>query len=99
MGTCPSHRHHAGPPGRLRLTGYAGAQLLLAVPSLVLFVLAVVGGVLVIVWVGIVLLFVAVPALRWIADRHRAMAGHVLGTRCPRRTARRQPVTRAPWPG
>ena len=32
---------------------------------------------LVIVWVGIPVLLVAVPALRWIADRHRAMAGRV----------------------
>ncbi len=68
------------PPGRLRLTGYAAFQVLLAIPALVLFVLAAVGGVLVIVWVGIGLLFVAIPALRWIADRHRAMASRVLGT-------------------
>ena len=84
-------------PGRLRLTGYAARQVLLAIPALVLFVLAVVGGVLVIVWVGIGLLFVAVPALRWIADRHRAMASHVLGTPMPRRTARRR--RQCPWLG
>jgi len=72
-----------GRPGRLRMTAYAAAQLALAIPSLVLFVLSTVGGVLVVVWVGIALLLVSVPATRWVANRHRAMAGRVLGTPVP----------------
>src|SRR5262245_45245826 len=71
------------PPGRLRLTGYAAAQVGFAVPSLLLFILFVVGGVLVLVWVGIGILLVTIPASRWVADRHRNMAGRVLGTPVP----------------
>ena len=71
------------PPGRLRLTAYAAAQVGLAVPALVLFVLTVVGSALVVVWVGIAILLVSVPATRWIADRHRAMASSVIGTPVP----------------
>ena len=71
--------------------------MLLAIPALVLFVLAAVGGVLVIVWVGIGLLFVAVPALRWIADRHRAMASRVLGT--PLSSAYRETPPARRWLG
>jgi len=70
-------------PGRLRLTGYALAEVVLAVPTLVLFVLTVVGGVTAIAWVGLVLLVVAVPASRWIADRHRAFAARTLGLAVP----------------
>ena len=76
-------------PGRLRLTGYAALQVLLAVPTLVLFVLTVVGAVVAVAWVGLVLLAVAVPASRWIADRHRAMASRVLGMPVP--SDRRRP--------
>ena len=71
-------------PSRLRMTAYAAAQLLLAVPGIVVFVLVVVGGATSVVVVGLPLLLVAVPACRWIADRHRAMAGRVLGTALPR---------------
>jgi signal transduction histidine kinase len=71
----PSHQR----PSRLRMTAYAAAQLLLAVPGIVVFVLVVVGGTLSVVVVGLPLLLVAVPACRWIANRHRAMAGRVLG--------------------
>jgi len=71
------------PPGRLGLTAYAAAQAGLAVPALVLFVLTVVGSALVVVWVGIAILLVSVPATRWIADRHRAMASSVIGTPVP----------------
>ena len=66
-------------PSRLRMTAYAAAQLLLAVPGVVVFVLVVVGGTLSVVVVGLPLLLVAVPACRWIANRHRVMAGRVLG--------------------
>lgn len=74
----------APPPGRLRLTSYAAAQLLLAVPVLVLFVLTVVGSALLVVWVGAVILAISVPATRWIADRHRQMAARVLEIPVPR---------------
>ena len=70
-------------PSRLRMTAYAAAQLLLAVLGIVAFVLVVVGGVTALVVVGLPILLVAVPASRWIADRHRAMAGRVLGTPFP----------------
>ena len=70
-------------PSRLRMTAYAAAQLLLAVPGIVVFVLVVVGGATSLVVVGLPILLVAVPACRWIADRHRAMAGRVLGTPFP----------------
>ena len=70
-------------PSRLRMTAYAAAQLLLAVPGIVVFVLVVVGGATSVVVVGLPLLLVAVPACRWIADRHRAMAGRVLGSALP----------------
>lgn len=70
-------------PGRLRMTGYAALQVLLMVPTLVLFVFVVVGGVLVVVWVGIGVLLLTLPASRWIANRHRAMAAQVLGTPVP----------------
>jgi signal transduction histidine kinase len=77
------------PPGRLRLTGYALAEVLLAVPTLVFFVLTVVGGVVAIAWVGLLLLVVSVPASRWIADRHRAFAARTLGVDVP---VERRPV-------
>jgi len=70
-------------PGRLRLTGYAAWQVVLAVPALVLFVLSVVGSVLIVVWVGVAFLMVTVPATRWLANRHRAMAASVLGITVP----------------
>lgn len=70
-------------PGRLRITGYAAAHVALFVPVVLLFVLWVVGGVLMIVWVGALLLAAAVPATRAIANLHRRMAGDVLGTPLP----------------
>jgi signal transduction histidine kinase len=73
----------ASPPGRLRMTGYAAAQLLLAVPALVLLILTVVAGSLSLIIIGIPVLLLTLPALRWIADRHRQMAGRVLGTPLP----------------
>ena len=71
------------PPGRLRLTLYAGAHLLMVVPTLLLLVLTVVGGLLAIAWVGLPLLLVLVPASRWIATRHRVLAARILGTPVP----------------
>ena len=65
------------------MTAYAAAQLLLAVPALVLFVLNAVFGAVAIVVVGIPVLLVTIPATRWVANRHRAMAGRVLGTPLP----------------
>ena len=68
------------PAGRARLTAYAAWQVLLAVPTVLLLSLSLVGGVLMVVWVGIGVLLVCLPASRWIADQHRAMAARVLGT-------------------
>ncbi len=67
------------PPSRARLTAYAAWQVVLAIPTIVLFVLSLVGGVLIVVWFGIGILLLTLPASRWIADRHRAMAARVLG--------------------
>ena len=72
-----------GRPGRLRMTAYAAAQLVLAVPALVLFVLNAVFGALTVIAVGVPVLLLTIPATRWIADRHRSMAGRVLGTPIP----------------
>lgn len=79
--TAPTTR--PAPVSRLRLTAYAVAQLLWAVPMLVLWVLTVVSSVLVVVWVGIGLLLVLIPATRFIANQHRSMAARVLGTPIP----------------
>ncbi len=82
-------------PSRLRLTAYAAEQLLLAIPALVVFVLSLVGGVLVIIWVGIPLLLISMPAGRWLADRHRTIAAVVLGTPLPSPYRERRPGGRA----
>ena len=71
----------AAAPGRLRLTGYAALQVLLAVPAVLLFAFSFVGGVLVVVWVGLGLLLLTIPATRWIAGLHRRMAARTLGER------------------
>ena len=65
------------------MTAYAAAQLVLAVPALVLFILNAVAGVLAVFVVGIPLLLLTIPATRWLANQHRAMAGRVLGTPIP----------------
>jgi len=70
-------------PGRLRLTGYAAAQILLSVPALVLFVLNAVAGVLVVLVIGIPVLMLTLPASRWLAGLHRRMAADVLGSPVP----------------
>ena len=71
-------------PSRLRLTAYAAEQVLLSVPALVLFVLSAVAGVLTIAWVGVLLLFVVIPATRLLANRHRPGC-HRLQVRSDRR--------------
>ncbi|WP_122819450.1 sensor histidine kinase [Nocardioides pantholopis] len=87
----------AEPPGRLRLTAYPAAQVLLALPALLVLVLLVLGSALTVVWIGLPVLLVAVPACRLLANRHRRMAGEVLGTPIPdqyRPTDARGPVRR-----
>ncbi|MEP9381038.1 sensor histidine kinase [Nocardioides cheoyonin] len=67
------------PAGRVRLAAYAFAQLLLAVPVLLLFALWWVAGVLVVVWVGVPLVVGVGVALRAVATAHRRMAADTLG--------------------
>lgn len=68
---------------RLRLTWYAVAQLCWAVVLVVLGALWIVGGALVVVWVGLGILAGVLPATRWIANQHRAMAARTLGQPVP----------------
>jgi signal transduction histidine kinase len=68
---------------RLRLTGYAAAQFVLAIVLLVLLVLWIVGGVLVVVWIGLPILAGTLVATRTIADLHRTMAARTLGEPIP----------------
>jgi signal transduction histidine kinase len=75
----PEHRQ----PSHLRLTGYAAEQVLWMVPLLVGLVLFLVGGVLVVVWVGVLLVVAALPLIRMIANRQRRIAGEVLGVDLP----------------
>jgi signal transduction histidine kinase len=70
-------------PGRLLLTGYAVAQLVLSIVLILLFVLWVVGGVLVVVWIGLGIVAGALPVTRWVANLHRSMAARTLGTPVP----------------
>ncbi|WP_374456955.1 sensor domain-containing protein [Nocardioides sp.] len=70
-------------PSPLRLTGHALAQVALAVPTLVAAVLVAVGGATAPLVVGIPILLLGLPMLRWIADRHRAMAATTLGHPVP----------------
>ncbi len=74
---------HPQRPDRLRLTLFAAAQVVSFVPLVVLFAFWVVGGVLMIVWVGALLLAIAVPTTRWLANGHRRMAATVLGRPLP----------------
>jgi signal transduction histidine kinase len=73
----------SAPPGRLLLTAYAAEQVLWLVPLVVGFVFFVVGGLLVVVWVGVLFVVVAIPLIRWIANRQRQIAGRVLGAELP----------------
>jgi signal transduction histidine kinase len=68
---------------RLRMTGYAALQLLLAIPALMLFVLDVVGGAIALIVVGLGILLVTLPATRWLTGVHRDMAAGVLGSPVP----------------
>ena len=52
-------------------------------PTIVVFVFVVLGAALAIITVGIPILLVSVPALRWLADRHRSMAAATLGHAVP----------------
>jgi signal transduction histidine kinase len=65
------------------MTGYAAAQVAWCVPGLVLFVLDILGGGLAVIVVGVGILLVAVPATRWLTNRHRRMAERVLGSPVP----------------
>lgn len=68
---------------RLRLTGYAAAQLVLSILMIVLLVLWIVGGVLVLIWIGLPILAGCLLATRWIANLHRTMAARTLGEEVP----------------
>ena len=82
MAACATYSIH--PPGRLRLTGYAALQVAAFVPLVVLFVFWVVGGVLMVVWVGALFLARRDPGdPRGWPTRHRRMAADVLGTPLP----------------
>ncbi|NPD06702.1 sensor histidine kinase [Nocardioides sp. zg-1308] len=71
------------PAGPWTVTGFAACQLLLLVPTVVAFVLVGVGGLLALVTVGVPILVLGLPALRWIAERHRSMAARTLGHEVP----------------
>lgn len=71
------------PPGPFLLTGYAVAQLGMSIALLLLFVLSVLGGVLAVLWIGLVLLVAVIPATRAIANVHRRMAERVFGSPVP----------------
>ncbi|HEX6149449.1 sensor histidine kinase [Nocardioides sp.] len=71
------------PAGPWTVTRFAALQVLLLVPTVLAFVLVVVGGALAVVTVGVPLLLVAVPALRWITGIHRRMAAATLGHELP----------------
>lgn len=73
----------APPPGRLRLTLYAGGQLLMWAPTLLALLVTVIGVALSVAWIGLVLLVWSLPMLRWLAGRHRAMAARTLGVPAP----------------
>lgn len=66
--------------GRLRVTGYAALHVLLFAPTILFFVLTVVGIATSIAWVGLGILAFALPAHRWIAHQHRRMAARILGS-------------------
>jgi signal transduction histidine kinase len=71
------------PPGRLLVTAYAAEQVLWLVPLLVGLVFFVVGGLLVVVWVGLAFVAGAVALVRVVANRQRRIAGRVLGLDLP----------------
>ncbi len=71
------------PASPVRVTGYAALHVLCFAPAVALFLLDVLSGVLVIVWVGIPLLLVFLPLTRAFADTHRRMAARTLGRPVP----------------
>lgn len=79
------------PPSRLRLTAYAGEQLLLVVPAILLVIFTVVGGVLAVITIGIPVVLACIPTTRWLASRNRAIAADVLGTPIPAQYAPGRP--------
>lgn len=79
----------ASTAGPARLTRNALLQVLLALPTLLALVLTVVGGATALLVVGIPIVLVGLPMLRWIADRHRTLAAEALGHPVP---AERRPV-------
>ena len=70
-------------PGPWRLTSYALAQVLLFAPTVVALVFVLLGAGLAVITVGIPILLVSVPALRWITGVHRSMAARTLGYDVP----------------
>jgi signal transduction histidine kinase len=68
---------------RLMLLGWAVTLLVLAFVGLALFILTITGFGLVLVSVGIPMLLVCLPVVRWLADFHRRWAGGMLGTPIP----------------
>jgi signal transduction histidine kinase len=64
---------------RARLVGWSGVVTALAVASLALFILTVVGIGLIVVWVGIPMLVAAMAAARPIAEFHRRQLTHIDG--------------------
>ena len=71
------------PAGPWRLTGFAVVQVVLFPVAAVFVVLTAVSGVLAIVTIGVPVLLVTLPVLRWVADRHRSMAARTLGHPVP----------------
>jgi signal transduction histidine kinase len=69
--------------GRLRITGYAALQLLLAVLALVLFIVDAVAALLAVIVVGLPILMVSMPVTRWVVNLHRRFAADVLGSPVP----------------
>ncbi len=71
------------PAGPWTVTGFAALQVLLILPTILVFVLIAIGGVLALATVGIPVLLLAVPGLRWITAQHRTMAARTLGHDLP----------------
>ncbi|HEX5086230.1 MAG TPA: sensor domain-containing protein, partial [Nocardioides sp.] len=81
--TAPPPAKERPEPGRLQLTAYAAEQVVWMIPLVVGLVLFVVGGLLVVVWVGVLLVIAALPLIRLVANRQRHIAGQVLGVHLP----------------
>src|SRR5256885_9932 len=68
---------------RLKLVGWAFVLAVLAYAGLAVFVLVITGTAVVLVSVGIPMLMVTFPVVRWYANFHRRWAGRMLGTPIP----------------